>query len=261
MSGEAPMCEMGPGEGKAKETSMAGRCRMSWYERYIQPCVVELLGSALFIFIGCLSVIENSPNTGLLQPALAHGLALGLIIATLGNISGGHFNPAVSLAATLIGGLNAVLLIPYLVSQLFGGLIGAALAKAVSPEERFWNASGAAFATVQDQGQVAAALGAEIILTMLLALAVCMGAINGKTQGPLAPFSIGFSVIVDILAGGGISGACMNPARAFGPAVMAGYWDFHWIYWIGPLLAGLFVGLLIRLFIGDEKTRLILKAR
>lgn len=255
------MCEVELGESKVKESSRTGRCRMSWYERYIQPCVVELLGSALFIFIGCLSVIENNPNTGLLQPALAHGLALGLIIATLGNISFGHFNPAVSLAATLIGGLNAVLLIPYWISQLLGGLIGAALAKAVSPEERFWNASGAAFATVQNQGQVAVALGTEIILTTLLALAVCMGAVNEKTKGPLAPFSIGFSVIVDILAGGRISGACMNPARAFGPAVMADYWDFHWIYWIGPLLAGLFVGLLIRLFIGDEKTRLILKAR
>lgn len=108
---------------------------------------------------------------------------------------------------------------------------------------------------------MAEALGVEIVMTMLLVLAVCMGAVNEKTMGPLAPFSIGFSVIVDILAGGGISGACMNPARAFGPAVMAGYWDFHWIYWLGPLLAGLFVGLLIRLFIGDEKTRLILKSR
>ncbi|XP_028620076.1 aquaporin-8 isoform X2 [Grammomys surdaster] len=261
MSGETPMCSMDLREVKVKETSTAGRYRTSWYEQYVQPCIVELLGSALFIFIGCLSVIENSPNTGLLQPALAHGLALGLIIATLGNISGGHFNPAVSLAVTLIGGLKTMLLIPYWISQLFGGLIGAALAKVVSPEERFWNASGAAFGIVQEQEQVAEALGVEIILTMLLVLAVCMGAVNEKTMGPLAPFSIGFSVIVDILAGGGISGACMNPARAFGPAVMAGYWDFHWIYWLGPLVAGLFVGLLIRLFIGDDKTRLILKSR
>lgn len=71
----------------------------------------------------------------------------------------------------------------------------------VSPEERFWNASGAAFVTVQEQGQVAGALGLEILLTALLALAVCMGAINEKTRGPLAPFCIGFSVTVDILAG------------------------------------------------------------
>ncbi|XP_004622956.2 aquaporin-8 isoform X2 [Octodon degus] len=257
MSGEAHMCD----SSRTKEQSMGGRSRASWYERFVQPCLVELLGSALFIFIGCLSVIENAPGTGVLQPALAHGLALGIVIATLGNISGGHFNPAVSLGTMLIGGLNVVLLIPYWISQLCGGLIGAALAKAVSLEERFWNASGAAFVTVQEHGQVARALGAEVILTTLLVLAVCMGAINEKTRGPLAPFAIGFSVTVDILAGGAVSGACMNPARAFGPAVVAGHWGFHWIYWLGPLLAGLLVGLLIRLFIGDGKTRLIVKGR
>ncbi|KAM5227706.1 aquaporin-8 [Ctenodactylus gundi] len=260
MAGEIPICDMARGSGKA-EPGAGGRGRASWYERFVQPCLVELLGSSLFIFIGCLSVIHNAPDTGVLQPALAHGLALGLIIASLGSISGGHFNPAVSLAAMLIGGLNMVLLLPYWISQLCGGLIGAALAKAVSPEERFWNASGAAFVTVQEHGQVAGAVGVEIILTTLLAMAVCMGAINERTQGPLAPFSIGFSVTVDILAGGAISGACMNPARAFGPAVMANHWDFHWIYWVGPLLGGLLVGLLIRFFIGDGKTRLILKGR
>ena len=73
--------------------------------------------------------------------------------------------------------------------------------QAVSPEERFWNATGAAFVTVQESEQVAGAVVAEIILTTLLALTVCMGAINKKTLGPLAPFCIGFSVTVDILAG------------------------------------------------------------
>lgn len=80
------VCDAECGGGKGKEPSKGGRCRVSWYERFLQPCLVELLGSALFIFIGCLSVIENGPDTGRLQPALAHGLALGLIIATLGNI-------------------------------------------------------------------------------------------------------------------------------------------------------------------------------
>ncbi|XP_037669757.1 aquaporin-8 [Choloepus didactylus] len=240
------MCDLEFGNDKAKEQREGSLWRASWYEQFMQPCLVELLGSALFIFIGCLSVIENGMDTGLLQPALAHGLSLGLIIATLGNISGGHFNPAVSLAAMLIGGLNLMMLLPYWISQLCGGLIGAALAKVVSPEERFWNASGAAFVTVQESGQVAGAVVAEIILTALLILSVCMGAINERTQSPLAPFSIGFSVTVDILAGGAVSGACMNPARAFGPAVMANHWDFHWIYWLGPFLAALLVGVLIR---------------
>lgn len=80
------MCDLESGSVKVKEPSNRGRWHGCWYERLVQPCLVELLGSALFIFIGCLSVIENGPDTGRLQPALAHGLALGLVIATLGNI-------------------------------------------------------------------------------------------------------------------------------------------------------------------------------
>lgn len=80
------MCDLEFGGVKVKEPSEGGRWRGCWYERFVQPCLVELLGSALFIFIGCLSVIENGTDAGLLQPALAHGLALGLVIATLGSI-------------------------------------------------------------------------------------------------------------------------------------------------------------------------------
>ncbi|XP_029433078.1 aquaporin-8 [Rhinatrema bivittatum] len=230
-----------------------------WYERYVQPCIAELLGTAIFVFIGCVSVIENVESTGRLQPALAHGLTLGLTIAILGGISGGHFNPAVSLGAWLIGGLNIVLLLPYWVSQLCGGMIGAALAKAMTTENRFTNSTGAAFTSVTSDAQIPSAIGGEIVMAFLLVLAVCMGAINQQTKTPLAPFCIGFTVTVDILAGGDVSGACMNPARAFGPAVVANYWDYHWVYWVGPMVAGLLVGALIRLLLGDKKSRLFLK--
>uniref|UniRef100_A0A8D0GUU4 Aquaporin 8 n=1 Tax=Sphenodon punctatus TaxID=8508 RepID=A0A8D0GUU4_SPHPU len=170
-----------------------------WYELYAQPCLVELLGSAFFIFIGCASVIENVDGTGRLQPAIAHGLALGLTISILGNISGGHFNPAVSLGAWLIGGLNLVLVIPYWISQLCGGLIGATLVMATP--DRYVNTTGAAFTGIVSDTQVPSALVGEIVMTMFLVLAVCMGAINEKTRTPLAPFCIGFTVTADILAG------------------------------------------------------------
>ncbi|KAG8430344.1 hypothetical protein GDO86_017945 [Hymenochirus boettgeri] len=233
--------------------------KLHWFEAYLQPCVAELLGTSLFVFIGCLSVIENGTTTGNLQPALAHGLSLGLIIGVLGGISGGHFNPAVSLAAWLIGGLNLILLIPYWVCQLCGGMIGAAMAMAVSAKGNYENATGAAFTTVTSDGGAARAVGAEIIMTFLLVFVVCMGAINGKSQTSLAPFCIGFTVTVDIIAGAAISGACMNPARAFGPAVVANYWTFHWIYWIGPLAGGLLVAATVRLLLGDKKIRVFFK--
>ncbi|XP_068062458.1 aquaporin-8 [Anomalospiza imberbis] len=233
--------------------------RPRWYERRVQPCVAELLGSALFIFIGCLSVLEDSGGTGRLQPALAHGLALGVTVAVLGDISGGHFNPAVSLGVWLVGGLHMTMLIPYWLSQLCGGVIGAGLAKAVAPSERFGNASGGAFGGIAADEQVPAVLAAEIVLSSFLLLVVCMGAINGRTSTPLAPLCIGLAVTADILAGGGVSGACMNPARAFGPALVANCWDYHWVYWVGPMVAALLVGVLVRLLMGDQDTRLLLK--
>uniref|UniRef100_A0A8B9IWL8 Aquaporin-8 n=1 Tax=Amazona collaria TaxID=241587 RepID=A0A8B9IWL8_9PSIT len=230
-----------------------------WYERWVQPCVAELLGTALFVCIGCLSSVEDAAGTGRLQPALAHGLALGLTIAVLGDISGGHLNPAVSLGMWLVGGLNITMLIPYWVSQLCGATIGAGLAKAVAASERYGNASGGAFTIITADDQVPSVLAGEIILTSFLVLVVCMGAANGKTKTPLAPFCIGFSVTVNILAGGAVSGACMNPARAFGPALVANYWDYHWVYWVGPMVAALLVSTLVRTLLGDRSIRLLLK--
>lgn len=242
-----------------EEESPKKQPKLHWYEVYVQPCIAEFLGTMLFVFIGCMSVIWNPSTTGSLQPALAHGLALGLTIAILGGISGGHFNPAVSLGAWIIGGLRLVLVVPYWCSQLCGAMVGAALAKALTVQDVYNLSAGAAFNVVTTDSEVARAIGAEIVMTFFLVLAVCMGAINNKTTTPLAPFCIGFTVATDILAGGSISGACMNPARAFGPAVAANYWSYHWIYWVGPMVGGLLVGGIIRLLLGDPKIRLFLK--
>ncbi|XP_054499885.2 aquaporin-8 [Agelaius phoeniceus] len=229
------------------------------YERHVQPCLAELLGTALFIFTGCLALLDQPGGTGRLQPALAHGLALAATVAVLGDISGGHFNPAVSLAVWLLGGLHVSLLIPYWLCQLCGGVIGAGLAKAVAPSERFGNASGGALGGPTAREQLPAVLGAEIVLSSFLLLVVCMGAINGRTRTPLAPLCTGLTVTAGILAGGGVSGACMNPARAFGPALVANCWNYHWVYWVGPMLAALLVGGLVRFLLGDQATRLLLK--
>ncbi|XP_036408023.1 aquaporin-8-like [Megalops cyprinoides] len=229
------------------------------FERYVQPCLAELLGSALFIFVGCSSVIENTEGTGRLQPALAHGLALAIVIAVFGAISGGHFNPAVSVSVFFIGGLNLVLLVPYVLAQLCGGVIGAALAKAISTPQTYANATGAAFSVVRDDAQVLPATIAEMVMTLFLTMVVCMGAVNGRTHTILAPLCIGLTVAADILAGGAVSGACMNPARAFGPALVADFWSYHWIYWVGPLCGALLTASFIRLLLGDQAIRVLLK--
>ncbi|CAL1599025.1 unnamed protein product [Knipowitschia caucasica] len=228
------------------------------YERYVQPCLAEFFGSTLFIFVGCACVVANK-GPGAIQPAVAHGLALAVVIVLFGQISGGHFNPAVTLCVHLCGGMSLPLVLPYILSQLLGGITGAGLVKVMFSAVEYQAGVGGAFTPdpmANDLGKITLA---ELVMTMFLTTTVTMGAVNKKTSSQLAPFCIGLTVTANILAGGGLSGACMNPARAFGPAVLANRWDYHWIYWVGPMCGALSTVIYVRLFLGDQKTRLILR--
>lgn len=231
----------------------------SRYERVFQPCLAELVGTMFFVFIGCVSVIENVPAAGRLQPALVHGLAVAVLVAVMDNISGSHFNPPFTIAIYLCGGMELAMVGPYLVSQLIGGVLGAGMAKMMTPADRYLNATGAAFDIVRSQSQLQGALFGEVAMTCLITMVVLMVAVNGRTKTPLAPFLVGSTIIVSVLAGGDISGTCLNPARAFGPAVMTNYWTYHWVYWAGPIGGAVLAAILLRLILGDEKMRLILK--
>ncbi|XP_035515698.1 aquaporin-8a.1 [Morone saxatilis] len=236
-------------------TDMGEPTKRSIFEQYVQPCLAELFGTCLFVFVGCASVIGNVD--GNLQPAVAHGLALGVAIMMFGQISGGHFNPAVSLSAYLCGGMDLLLLVPYILAQMLGALGGAGLTRAVYPFNVYDGSLGGAFLVPSDD--LAKVTLAEVIMTLFLTIVVCMGAINSQTRSRLAPFCIGLTVTANILAGGRLSGACMNPARAFGPAVVANHWNHHWIYWVGPTCGALISVSLIKFVFGDKKTRIVFK--
>ncbi|XP_056285735.1 aquaporin-8-like isoform X2 [Pseudoliparis swirei] len=212
-----------------------------------------------FVFIGCVSVIENVPAAGRLQPALAHGLAVAVMVAVMDNISGSHFNPPFTIAIYLCGGMKLMMVGPYLVSQLIGGVMGAAMAKIMTPTDRYFNATGAAFDILKSDSQLTGAIFGEVAMTCLITMVVLLVAVNTKTKTPLAPFLVGCTVIINVLAGGDVSGTCLNPARAFGPAVMTNYWSYHWVYWVGPIGGGLVAAAILRLILGDEKLRVFMK--
>ncbi|MED6278118.1 hypothetical protein CHARACLAT_020442 [Characodon lateralis] len=230
------------------------------YERLFQPCLAEIVGTMFFVFISCVSVIENVPAAGRLQPALVHGLAVAVLVAVMNNISGSHFNPPITVAIYLCGDMELIMVGPYLISQLIGGVIGAGMAKLMTSPEHFNNATGAAFDVLKSERQMYRALFGEVAMTCLLTMAVLMVAVNSQTKTPLAPFVVGCTVIINILAGGDISGTCLNPARAFGPAVVANYWTYHWVYWVGPLGGGVVAAALVRLILGDNKLRVVMKS-
>ncbi|XP_045884731.1 aquaporin-8b [Micropterus dolomieu] len=228
------------------------------FEILFQPCLGELLGTTFFVFIGCVSVIENVESAGRLQPALVHGLAVAALVACMDKISGSHFNPPFTLAIYLCGGMELRMVAPYIVCQLVGGVLGAAMAKAMTSRENFSKAHGAAFALLQPDSEIGGAVFGEVAMTCLVTMVVLLGAVNAKTRSPLVPFTVSCAVIISILAGGDISGTCLNPARAFGPAIVSNYWIHHWVYWVGPIAGSLIAAALVRLLLGDRKTRVIM---
>ncbi|KAJ8345024.1 hypothetical protein SKAU_G00292170 [Synaphobranchus kaupii] len=231
----------------------------SKFERQVQPCIAELVGTAFFVFIGCVSVIENTETTGRFQPALVHGLAVAVMVACMAEISGAHFNPPFTLAIYLCGGMELSMVIPYVISQLIGGVLGAAMSKVMTTSEKYAQATGAAFTVLQSEDQLAAGIFGEAAMTCLVTLVVLMGAVNRKSKNPLVPLLVGGAVSICILAGGDVSGTCMNPARALGPAVITNYWVHHWVYWAGPIGGSFIAAALVRLLLGDRRTRVILK--
>ncbi|ROL51713.1 Aquaporin-8 [Anabarilius grahami] len=174
---------------------------LSKYERIIQPCVAELVGTTFFVFIGCVSVIENVEAAGRLQPALVHGLAVAVLVACMAEISGSHFNPPFTIAIWLCGGMQLTMVVPYLISQLIGGVLGAAMSKVMTSHENYMNATGAAFAILTSDEQLGKVVFAEMAMTCLVTMVVLLGAVNGKSKSPLVPFMVGCTVIINILAG------------------------------------------------------------
>jgi MIP family channel proteins len=204
----------------------------------LRPLTAECIGTALFVFLGAGSVVMNVPSgLGTIGIALAHGVALAIIVSATMNISGGHINPAVTAAvwvARKIDGRTAGL---YVVAQLIGAVLGALLVNAVLPHAAV-RAMSVGTPAVATSVTFAQAVWIEAVLTFFLVSAV-LGTVVSSESPRIGGFGVGLALFVDILLGGPLTGAAMNPARAFGPALVA--WDWHGqaIFWIGPLVGAL----------------------
>ncbi len=200
-----------------------------------RPALAELIGTFVFFFIGAGAIITDSYThgaVGLLGIALAHGLILSILVSAFGAISGGHFNPAVSFGLWIAKKITTPTLVFYVIAQLLGGVLAGLALRGIYPVSAWvpvhLGTPGLAVGLSPIVGLVV-----ELLLTFFLMLSVL-----GTAVDPMAPkiggFGIGLTVAVDILVGGPLTGAAMNPARVFGPGLAAGFWDNHWIYWVGP---------------------------
>lgn len=211
----------------------------------------EAVGTFALIFVGAGSIIVTG-GANLVAIALAYGLALALLISALGHISGGLFNPALTVGLWVTRRLNSIDTVGYIVAQLVGASLAALLLVWLFPEvER--DAQSLGTPLLNPGITFAQGVGIEIVLTFFLMIAVFGTALDPR--GPkLGGFGIGLVFTMGIFAAGPLTGAAMNPARAFGPALLSGTWDDHLVYWIGPVIGAVIAALLYHyVFMNDEE--------
>ena len=212
--------------------------------------VAEFVGTFALVFIGAGAILTAAANEGslsLLGIALAHGLAIAVMVSAVGHISGGHFNPAVTFAFLVTGRMAPVLAGLYALAQLAAGAAAALLL-------RWIYAADVADATSLGAPALGADISArtgfvvEVVLTFFLVWVVFATAADPRgTFKSIAGLAIGLTITADILMGGPITGAAMNPARAFGPELVARAWDDFWIYYVGPIVGAGLAALLYEL--------------
>jgi MIP family channel proteins len=175
--------------------------------------------------------------------ALAHGLAIGLMVAAAGHISGGHYNPAVTIALFIGGKIGALKSVAYIIAQLLGATIAALILKQIFDDSvADMKSAIPAVNLAKDQDGIivgrANAFWVEVITTFFLVYVIHGVAVDPRGAHAIAPLAIGLTITMDILMAGPLTGAAMNPARHFGPALVEGEWKNAWLYWAGPIAGG-----------------------
>lgn len=198
-----------------------------------KPFFAELIGTFTLIFIGAgAGALAASSGGGIVSVALAHGIALMVIVYAWGTVSGAHVNPAVTFSLAITGKTSWSDAIQYWVAQLLGAALGGFLLRFLlgTTGNLGMTLPAAGVSTLQ-------AVVLEAVLTFFLVTAVFGTAVAGH-NGNAAGLAIGFVLAMDILMGGSLTGASMNPARSFGPALAMGDFQSFWIYIVGPLAGG-----------------------
>lgn len=214
-----------------------------------QKLTAEFIGTFALVFFGegaaCADqALHGVGGPGLLGIALAHGLAIGIMVSALGHISGGHFNPAVTIGMWVTKRINTLDAVLYWIAQLAGAIAAAFLLKSVIPED-VWRAVALGTPELARDFPVWAAMTLEAVTTFFLVLMVFSTAVDEKgTFRSIAGFGIGLIIALGIIVAGPFTGGALNPARAFGPALAASHWANQGVFWVGPLAGGLIAGLL-----------------
>jgi len=200
--------------------------------------LAEMIGTFGLIFFGAGSILQQqaTQSVGTTGIAVAHGLAILIGVYAFGHISGAHFNPAVSFGMWMTRRIGLGKMLVYWLAQL----VGASLAAGILGYLYQGGPVDVHLGTPTIDPTIGSMTGVlvEAILTFFLVISVFGTAVDPRAPSGFAGLAIGLTITVDVLMGGGLTGAAMNPARAFGPALASHYWQDQWVYWVGPLVGG-----------------------
>jgi len=222
----------------------------------------EGIATFCLVFFGPLSVILAAAAfgtglsiEGIIMISLAHGSAIGLMVYAFGHISGAHINPAVTIPMIITKKISPADGAGYIALQLIGGIIAAFSLVAILPDLGQAVNFGTQAPGDLIQGDPMKALWLEMIFTFFLVTTIFLVAVHKKAPAGIHGISIGGMVFLLHLVGVPLTGASMNPARTLGPAIASGFWEFHWIYWVGPIIGGIIAGLIMNyVFVKQAET-------
>jgi aquaporin NIP len=218
----------------------------------LKKYIAEFIGTYIMVFCGTgAMVIDEQSHGGVTHVgvAITFGLVVMSLIYALGNVSGAHINPAVSIAFTLAGKFPAKCLLPYVASQLAGAILASFTLKFLFPGNSHLGGT-------LPSGTDLQAFIFEFILTYILMLVIINVATGSKEQGMFAGLAIGGVVLFEAMFAGPICGASMNPARSIGPAVATGNYQSLWLYIVSPIIGSTFAVLCWKYLFKQPQTKL-----
>ncbi len=198
----------------------------------VRRFAAEFVGTFALVFVVVGSIMVSA-QSGLVGIALAYGLVVGVMFAAVSQVSGGHFNPAITFGFLVTRRLSVANAVIHWCAQLLGAVTAALMLRVVFPAAA--DLSGGV-PTLNSGMSTFGGLVLEAILTFFLVWVVFGVAVDPRsTHRPIAGLAIGLTITIDVLIGGPLTGAAVNPARAFGPQLVEGVWSDGWLYYAGPL--------------------------
>ena len=214
-----------------------------------QKLVAEFLGTFALVFFSagaiCTERFLQGAGGGLLATALASGLAIAVMSIAFSHVSGAHFNPAVTIGFWITKRMSTMEVLGYWIAQMLGGIVAAFCLKAMLPREDAWQpALGGTPDLVRDFTRLPA-MGLEALITFFLVLIYFATTSEDNIDSrSLSGLAVGLVYTIGILVAAPFTGAALNPARAFGPALASTHWSNQGVYWVGPIAGGCVAGLI-----------------